>query len=103
MTNGNLPDTLRSGAEYWMDIHAKCHPGQHVCPSGYMEAMREAADEIERLTALVQNGQSAIDTNQRLAEKLEQVTKERDLARAERDAVSKRVIELEMLLEGGED
>ena len=68
-----LAKELRRNADYLLDVHQKQHPNQCAYTPRYVENMRKAADEIERLTALVQNGQSAIDTNQRLAEELEKM------------------------------
>ena len=51
--------------------------------------------ENEKLTALAQNGQSAIDTNMRIIEKINGLKEENEQLRAERDAAVERVETLE--------
>lgn len=47
--NVNLPETLRRGADFLQDMHRKQHPDIHILwTPWYIEAMREAAEELER-------------------------------------------------------
>lgn len=87
-----LVKALRENAEW-------CDANEYEVPICMGDDQREAADAIKKLLALAQNGQSAIDTNQRLVDKIRELQAENERIRSNcyaRDAVQAIIDERDM-------